>query len=233
MKLRNIAIALAFIAGNIAFSTSALADYTYQLIWQDNSSNQLSGSLTVNTLTIPSGANGSPTTTPSFVTGAMVTVGSTVYTSFTGIIASATSSFTLNTSSTNFKSSFSDINFFTFSGGSPNCSGANTTPQGYNYFVLRTCSGTTPTNWTLQSVIYGSGSSVDLVPNAYALRSVYDVQTAALNAGLSYDCNVFDKEGFCLSTGGRYSVATSPETKTTSGLLIGSYKYDKNIRLGA
>jgi hypothetical protein len=44
---------------------------------------------------------------------------------------------------------------------------------------------------------------------------------------------VFDKEGFCLSTGGRYSVTNSPETTTTSGLLIGSYKYDKNIRLGA
>jgi len=75
--------------------------------------------------------------------------------------------------------------------------------------------------------------SVDLTPNAYALRSVYNVQSAALNAGLSYDCNVFDKEGMCLSTGGRYSVATSPETTTTSGLLIGSYKYDKNVRLGA
>jgi hypothetical protein len=54
-----------------------------------------------------------------------------------------------------------------------------------------------------------------------------------MNAGLSYDCNVFDKEGFCLSTGGRYSVTNTPETSTTSGLLIGSYKYDKNIRVGA
>ena len=78
-----------------------------------------------------------------------------------------------------------------------------------------------------------SSSSVNLAPNAYALRSVYNIQSAALNAGLSYDCNVFDKQGICLSTGGRYSTTNSPQATTTSGLLIGSYKYDKNVRVGA
>lgn len=87
--------------------------------------------------------------------------------------------------------------------------------------------------WALVTVGGSLGSSIDLTPNAYALRSVYNIQSAALNAGLSYDCNVFDKQGICLSTGGRYSTTNSPETTTTSGLLIGSYKYDKNIRLGA
>lgn len=77
------------------------------------------------------------------------------------------------------------------------------------------------------------GGSINLDPNAYALRSVYNIQSAALNAGLSYDCTVFDKEGLCLSTGGRYSTTNSPNATSTSGLLIGSYKYDKNIRLGA
>jgi hypothetical protein len=93
------------------------------------------------------------------------------------------------------------------------------------------------TTWTLTNLVVTSGavssSSVDLVPNAYALRSVYNIQSAAINAGLSYDCAVFDKEGLCLSTGGRYSTTNSPEASTTSGLLIGSYKYDKNVRLGA
>lgn len=78
-----------------------------------------------------------------------------------------------------------------------------------------------------------SASSVDLAPNAYALRSVYNIQSAALNAGLTYDCAIFDKQGFCLSTGGRYTTTNSPNANSTSGLLIGSYKYDKNIRLGA
>ena len=89
----------------------------------------------------------------------------------------------------------------------------------------------TITNFT--DCLSGGSSSADLAPNAFALRSVFNIQSAALSAGLSYDCNVFDKEGFCLSTGGRYSITNSPETNTTSGLLIGSYKYDKNIRLGA
>jgi len=86
--------------------------------------------------------------------------------------------------------------------------------------------------WILTTLL-NSQPSVNLAPNAYALRSVYNIQSAALNAGLSYDCNIFDKQGFCLSTGGRYSTTNSPETVTTSGLLIGSYRYDKNIRLGA
>lgn len=75
--------------------------------------------------------------------------------------------------------------------------------------------------------------SANLTPNAQAMRSVFNIQTSALNAGLSYDCTVFDKKGICLSTGGRYSTTNSPETATTSGLLIGSYRFDKNIRLGA
>lgn len=94
--------------------------------------------------------------------------------------------------------------------------------------------------YTISNILLTDGTivqvvtpSVNLAPNAYALRSVYNIQSAALNAGLSYDCNVFDKEGICLSTGGRYSTTNSPETTTTSGLLIGSYQYDKNVRLGA
>ncbi len=86
---------------------------------------------------------------------------------------------------------------------------------------------------TQPAQVVSSSPTIDLVPNAYALRSVYNIQSAALNAGLSYDCNVFDKEGLCLSTGGRYSTTNSPQATTTSGLLIGSYKYDKNVRLGA
>lgn len=99
---------------------------------------------------------------------------------------------------------------------------------------------TTGANYILSDLVLTDGTvvqvvipSVNLAPNAYALRSVYNIQSASMNAGLSYDCNVFDKEGFCLSTGGRYSVTNTPETSTTSGLLIGSYKYDKNIRVGA
>ena len=111
-----------------------------------------------------------------------------------------------------------------------------TVASAYGNWYIQDCPRSCPMANMTQLYLIAIGytpNTVNLVPNAYALRSVYNVQSAALNAGLSYDCSVFDKEGFCLSTGGRYSVATSPETTTTSGLLIGSYKYDKNIRLGA
>lgn len=89
-------------------------------------------------------------------------------------------------------------------------------------------------HFVLDDLVLSSNLSVaDLSLNAYALRSVYNIQSATLNAGLSYDCTVFDKEGVCLSTGGRYSTTNLPSASATSGLLIGSYKYDKNIRLGA
>ncbi len=243
MKFKNFARASAFVLGG-SIAVHAHADYTYQLTWQDGASNQLTGSLTVNTLVIPNTTNstttysfGNITSAPTWVTGASVTYGGVTYNDVSGLtrVIARTSGVTLDTSSTNFKSSFTDINLFTFSG-SPSCAVGSTTPQGLSPFVLRTCSGSTATDWTLLSVIYGSGSgvsSVNLAPNAYALRSVYNIQSAALNAGLSYDCNVFDKEGICLSTGGRYSTTNSPQATTTSGLLIGSYKYDKNVRLGA
>ncbi len=100
--------------------------------------------------------------------------------------------------------------------------------------VVQNAPGPTVTQNARYAYIVGYfANNVNLAPNAYALRSVYNIQSAALNAGLSYDCNIFDKQGFCLSTGGRYSTTNSPETNTTSGLLIGSYKYDKHIRLGA
>ena len=243
MKLKNIAIASTLVMG-ASIAMSAHADYTYQLIWQDGASNQLTGSLTVNTLVIPNTtlssttyAFGSVTSAPTWVTGASVTYGGVTYNDTSGLvrIIARTSGVTLDTSSSNFKSSFTDINLFTFVG-APSCAAGSRTPQGLSAFVLRTCSGSTSTDWTLLSVIYGSGSGVttiDLSPNAYALRSVYNIQSSALNAGLSYDCAVFDKEGLCLSTGGRYSTTNSPNATSTSGLLIGSYKYDNNIRLGA
>lgn len=108
-----------------------------------------------------------------------------------------------------------------------------TADESFNKFKFNPANDFTLTDLLLYVGSPSSFSSVNLIPNAYALRSVYNIQSAAINAGLSYDCNVFDKQGICLSTGGRYSTTNSPETTTTSGLLIGSYRYNKNIRLGA
>jgi hypothetical protein len=65
------------------------------------------------------------------------------------------------------------------------------------------------------------------------LKSIYNLQSAALINGLSYDCQVFDKNSICLSTGGRYSVNSGAYGNTTSALLIGAYRLNKNLRIGA
>ena len=77
---------------------------------------------------------------------------------------------------------------------------------------------------------FDTQSSVSLT--AQRLRSIYNLQSAALITGLSHDCQIFDVNNICLSTGGRYSDNHAANGSTTSALLIGSYKYDKNIRLG-
>ena len=211
MKLRNIAIASALVAGNL-FAVAANATVYYY----DSGTTTFLGNMGT-TLNLTNSLAAGAGYTLSWASGGSSSVslhfaGDTK--SFDASVAGSQSSMniagsTVTTISSSFGGGFSIVGLCISSTNS--CTGGGgglTTPP-------------------------GGPSSVNLTPNSYALRSVYDVQTAALNAGLSYDCNVFDKEGFCLSTGGRYSVATSPETKTTSGLLIGSYKYDKNIRLGA
>jgi len=65
------------------------------------------------------------------------------------------------------------------------------------------------------------------------LKAVYNIQSAALINGLSYDCQLFDVNNICLSTGGRYSNNHGAYGGTTSALLIGAYRLDKNVRVGA
>jgi hypothetical protein len=114
---------------------------------------------------------------------------------------------------------------------SSNLIGATT--GNYNGFTwaLNNSSGST---WDL--VVTGA-STVDtqqsLVNTAPALRNAYALQNTVLVNGFSYDCPVFDKNGICLSTGGRYSTTNANSVSTTSALLIGAYRLSKQIRLGA
>ena len=69
--------------------------------------------------------------------------------------------------------------------------------------------------------------------SADRLKSAFNIQSAALINGLTYDCQVFDKNNICLSTGGRYSVNSGDYGSTASALLIGSYRLNENVRIGA
>jgi Autotransporter beta-domain len=263
MKLKNIAVASAFVAGNLFFISANATSTNYFIGEQYSTYEGSSGNSVVGTFA----SNTSVT-----ITGTSTTTGNfsipTAYPSTGTNISRNATYMSLGAGTYNFSFSYSGP-AATFvgicsGGGGPCPSGlgafwrlsgqsvstyfatAGDAVGATNSFSLTLASPgqiyVGLTNWylgamTFSDIVLTDGSvvtpSVDLAPNAYALRSVYNIQSAALNAGLSYDCNVFDKEGFCLSTGGRYSITNSPEATTTSGLLIGSYKYDKNIRVGA
>lgn len=73
---------------------------------------------------------------------------------------------------------------------------------------------------------------VDLRSNTQALRGIYNMQTAVINAGLNYDCMTFSTEGLCLSAGGRVTNSSSPSTNAQAALIIASYQATPNVRIG-
>lgn len=69
--------------------------------------------------------------------------------------------------------------------------------------------------------------------SANALSGIYNVQAASLQAGLTYDCNTFDKYGLCASVGGRATYAlTAPSGNQQAGLLVVSHRPDAHFRYG-
>jgi len=69
--------------------------------------------------------------------------------------------------------------------------------------------------------------------SANRLKSVYTLQTSTITNGMTYDCNVFDKNGICVSAGGRYNRVNTGDTRSGDGLLIGAYRVSPTIRVGA
>jgi uncharacterized protein YhjY with autotransporter beta-barrel domain len=105
--------------------------------------------------------------------------------------------------------------------------------NGYSYHLIWD-----GTNWDLDILSFLSGpttedTQVSMQRSAYALRSAYNIQSALINTGLNYDCTVFDKNGICVSAGGRFTSVDSPSMNTSGALLIASYKATPNLRMGA
>jgi hypothetical protein len=48
----------------------------------------------------------------------------------------------------------------------------------------------------------------------------------------TYDCNLFDASGVCVSAGGRYTDVSNPDSNSTSAVLVLGYKATPNIRIG-
>ena len=60
------------------------------------------------------------------------------------------------------------------------------------------------------------------------LASVTEVNFAHMN---TYDCDLFNEKNACLSFGGRHTTISNPTTSTNSFVLVGGYKFNKNLRV--
>lgn len=110
-----------------------------------------------------------------------------------------------------------------------------TTSGNYNGFTW-SLSNSSGDIWDL---IVNGASTADtqqsLVNTAASLQNTYTLQNTVLANSFSYDCSLFGKEGVCISAGGRNTaVQAANGLNNTSGLLIASYRLDKNnSRIGA
>lgn len=74
-------------------------------------------------------------------------------------------------------------------------------------------------------------SRTSLLPNVFALRNAFNLQSAKIVQGLSYDCMVYDQKNICVSIIGANSDGKGFDAP--SGALVVGYKLNDNIRFGA
>jgi hypothetical protein len=69
---------------------------------------------------------------------------------------------------------------------------------------------------------------------ASGLRSSYNIASLISNFPNSntYDCNLFDVKGMCISAGGRYSTVDNPSSNSSAAVVTLGYKVSPNIRIG-
>ena len=109
---------------------------------------------------------------------------------------------------------------------------ASSTTGIYNGFTY-TLINSAGTTWDLSiSGASTADTQLSLAASAYALRGVYNLQTATINNGLNYDCTVFDTHGVCISVGGRYTSTDSPGTNNGNALVVASYNLTDHVRVG-
>jgi len=112
-----------------------------------------------------------------------------------------------------------------------NVTGTTGTYGGLTYSLVADLN--TANSWDLLFGPSTADTQSSLKLTANSLKGVYSLQTSSITNGLTYDCNVFDKEGICVSVGGRYDRVNTGDTHASNSLLIGSYKVDANTRVGA
>jgi hypothetical protein len=101
---------------------------------------------------------------------------------------------------------------------------------GYLFKLTPETSGTV-WNMTIGASVADTQSSLQSTTSS--LQTQYALQSNGVIAGLTYDCNLFGENGICVSAGGRQTGSSSFINGTTSALLIGAYKVNDKIRVGA
>ena len=109
------------------------------------------------------------------------------------------------------------------------------TSNGYIY-ILSTAGGNI---WDLIISAFVQGPSTtdtqsSVHNSAQKMRSIFN--TAAISTNFAnmntYDCNLFDTKGMCISAGGRYTTVDNPSANSSSAVVVVGYKATPNIRIG-
>ena len=103
--------------------------------------------------------------------------------------------------------------------------------DGYTWSLFQETTG--GTIWNLSfSGVSASQTQAALVETSTALQNTFASQENALAIGLTYDCSLFDKNGICVSAGGRYTTVDPSGLNLTGAMLIGAYRPNQNSRYG-
>jgi hypothetical protein len=105
---------------------------------------------------------------------------------------------------------------------------------GYNW-VLDNVSGTTTWDLVFSSAGPSASDTQSSIQRLVSrLRGSYNNSSLISNFPNSntYDCNLFDVKGMCISAGGRYSTVDNPNSNSTAAVVTLGYKVNPNIRIG-
>ncbi|MDP2152964.1 MAG: autotransporter domain-containing protein [Methylotenera sp.] len=112
------------------------------------------------------------------------------------------------------------------------------TYSGYNWLLSLQSGSSTVWDLLFGSLVSPGPSIVDtqasLRTSAVRLRNIFNVATISNNfANMNtYDCNLFDTKGMCISAGGRYTSVDNPSANFSSAVVVVGYKATPNIRIG-
>lgn len=103
----------------------------------------------------------------------------------------------------------------------------------YQGLTWTLAAGSGTNNWDLTFSGTNTSAMSALNQTTTALQNAFTLQNTVLVNGYSYDCPVFDKNNVCISLGGRYTTVNTESVNSTGGLLIGAYRMNNQVRMGA